>query len=403
MAANEILLFAHDPAANVQSQAVYDADPQREIGHQPGIAKAEMENKALRQVSLIAAGVAQFIADLQATDVEDTLTPANIAAMLLEAVEASTVVNSSVIQPISSSVAGNALTVGHAGGVPIDYRSSALNNGAVSTITGGALTVVAPAGATFGSIAATPFRLWIAKVLDAGVEYLALQNTQIVNGINVDIAPVNEGALISTTLLDAASDSAGVWYSTAAHANCPFRLVGYIDLTEAVAGTYATAPSTIQGMSDGIKKPGEVVQRVIMQNNTWSASGGVAVPANDAVMLVTSGSVLHTKSFTPTSGVNLIKGNLSGSFGVTNSTTVNIVGIFDAAVCKRSATFKVNDSNDYQIMALDFCYQALTAVARTIQSRFSNDGTAAYVNGIASGRKGGGAQAAVFVIEEIQA
>lgn len=314
-----------------------------------------------------------------------------------------TVTNSSPIQPITATVAVNALTLGHAGNVPISYRDASLTSGAVTTVNGGALSLVVPSGATLGSIAATPFRVWIAKVLDAGVEYLAVMNTQIVSGINVDIAPVNESGVISTVLIDAASDSAGVWYSAAAHANCPFKLVGYVDLTEEVAGTYATAPSVIQGMSAGVKKPGDVVQRVVLQNNTWSASGGLAVPANDAVFLVTSGSVLHTKSFTPTSGVNLIKGNVSGTFGVTNSGTVDTVGVFDGSTCKRSGTFKVNDSNDYQCMAIDFCYKALTAVARTIQSRFSNDGTAAYVNGIAAGRLGGGAQAAVMVIEEIQA
>jgi len=88
MATNEILLFAHDPAANVQTQAEYLADAQREIGHQPGIAKAELENKALRQTSLVAAAVAQLIADKQASDVVDTLTAPALAAMLESAIKA---------------------------------------------------------------------------------------------------------------------------------------------------------------------------------------------------------------------------------------------------------------------------------------------------------------------------
>jgi len=84
MAINEILPFAGDGGANVQSQAVYAADPQRLIGHQPGIAKAELENKALRQSSLIASAVAAFIAAGQATDVVDTLTPAQIYQMFVD-------------------------------------------------------------------------------------------------------------------------------------------------------------------------------------------------------------------------------------------------------------------------------------------------------------------------------
>jgi len=38
-----------------------------------------------------------------------------------------------------------------------------------------------------------------------------------------------------------------VIYSTTARTSLPFRVVGYIQSTQATAGTWATAPSTIQG------------------------------------------------------------------------------------------------------------------------------------------------------------
>lgn len=86
---NEILQFAGDPAASpIQSQATYLADPQRLIGNQIGIAKAEMVNKALRQSSLVAAAVAQFIADNQADNIVDTLTAAQLATKLQAALAA---------------------------------------------------------------------------------------------------------------------------------------------------------------------------------------------------------------------------------------------------------------------------------------------------------------------------
>jgi hypothetical protein len=78
------------------------------------------------------------------------------------------------------------------------------------------------------------------------------------NGGTVELAVVNlaggnnldETTLISTTAEGGAgaADSANVIYSTTARTNVPFRVVGAIISTQATAGTWATAPSTIQGM-----------------------------------------------------------------------------------------------------------------------------------------------------------
>lgn len=86
MATNSIIQFSpNDTGTNLLTDAAYLAASDRSNGNQPGIASAKLNNKALRQASLIAAGVAQFIADRQATNVVDTLTPAQIAAMLAAA------------------------------------------------------------------------------------------------------------------------------------------------------------------------------------------------------------------------------------------------------------------------------------------------------------------------------
>lgn len=87
MATNEILQFAEtDTGTNLLTQAEYLADAQRPIGNQPGVARSKLVNKALRQSSLIAAAVAQFIADNQANNVVDTATPADIADWIEAAV-----------------------------------------------------------------------------------------------------------------------------------------------------------------------------------------------------------------------------------------------------------------------------------------------------------------------------
>lgn len=80
MATNEILQFAEtDTGTNLLTQAEYLADSQRPIGNQPGVARSKLVNKALRQSSLIAAGIAEFLADNQSNNITDSLTPQNIA------------------------------------------------------------------------------------------------------------------------------------------------------------------------------------------------------------------------------------------------------------------------------------------------------------------------------------
>jgi len=120
MATNEILRFAEtNTGTNLLTQAEYAADAQRLIGHQPGIARAKLENKALRQASLIAAGVAEFIADYQANNVTDSLTPQNVADYLYAAIDQLFVrVNSVQALPTSNALqySGSTLTLNKANG-----------------------------------------------------------------------------------------------------------------------------------------------------------------------------------------------------------------------------------------------------------------------------------------------
>lgn len=240
MAANEILLFAHDPAANVQTQAEYLADAQREIGHQPGIAKAELENKALRQASLIASGVAQFLADLQATDIEDTLTPANIST-IMQAVVAALIQAASYkdLASLTATVAANALT-GTLSAETLDFRDPVVSSGArVTRVAAAPVALVVPSGATLGTAANVAARIVWGWIDNAGTLEPFVCNLS--GGLNLD-----ETTLISTTAISAAADSANVFYSTVARANVTFRVRGFCDITEAVAGTWATAPTLVQ-------------------------------------------------------------------------------------------------------------------------------------------------------------
>lgn len=82
MATNKILKFAElDTTSNLLTDAEYLADAQRVVGNQPGVARSKLVNKALRQSSVVAAAIAQFIADNQLLDVEDSDTVEDLASM----------------------------------------------------------------------------------------------------------------------------------------------------------------------------------------------------------------------------------------------------------------------------------------------------------------------------------
>jgi hypothetical protein len=67
---NEILKFGED-ATNILTQAEYDADAQRLIGNQPGIARSKLVNKVLRQCAFISNGFAEYLIDRVGGDVLD--------------------------------------------------------------------------------------------------------------------------------------------------------------------------------------------------------------------------------------------------------------------------------------------------------------------------------------------
>ena len=145
------------------------------------------------------------------------------------------------IQPISASVAANALTIS-ASALTLDFRSTTLGSGTVTTVTGTPSSLVISSGSTLGTVSATQSRIVVIAMNNAGTLELAAVN---ISGGN----QLDETNLISTTAEGGAgaADSASTIYSTTARTSLAYRVIGYIESTQATAGTWATAPSTIQG------------------------------------------------------------------------------------------------------------------------------------------------------------
>lgn len=143
---------------------------------------------------------------------------------------------------IGASVSGNALTITLAP-TTIAFRSSTLTSGTPTVVQNSStLSLTISSGSTLGTVNNQQSRIVVLAINNAGTMELAAVN--IAGGNQLD-----ETNLISTTAEGGAgaADSASTIYSTTARSNVAYKVVGYVESTQATAGTWATTPSTVQG------------------------------------------------------------------------------------------------------------------------------------------------------------
>ena len=174
---------------------------------------------------------------------------------------------------VTATVAASALTIGLTPQY-VDFRSATLGSGTVSTIAAAPANIVVPGSATLGTTNAVAARLAVAAMNNAGTVELAVANML---GLTID-----EAALISTTALSGGATSAAVWYSTTLRSNLPFRIVGHIDITEATAGTWATAPSTIQSCAT-VTKLDSTMNQVFTATGAGTWTKPIGLTGNETV------------------------------------------------------------------------------------------------------------------------
>jgi hypothetical protein len=176
------------------------------------------------------------------------------------------------IIPITATVSGNAMTLALLPCV-LDFRSPAPGSGQVNRRNvPSTITTVISAGSTGGTVNGSPGRFYVLAIDVNGVVELAWCNAAV--GFNF-----NESTLTTTTAEGGAggADSAGaVIYSTTARTNVPYRVVGYVEFTQAVAGTWATAPSKVQGVGGASLL--DALPRVSTQFFALAAAGNWITP-----------------------------------------------------------------------------------------------------------------------------
>jgi len=164
------------------------------------------------------------------TDTVRAVTPAGLAAVV-----------PAQLQPISASVAANAITIS-ASALALTFRSTTFGSGAITKVSGTPANLVISSGSTLGTVNAVQSDIVVIAMNNAGTIELAAVN--LAGGTQLD-----ETNLITTTAEGGAgaADSASVIYSTTARTNLAYKVLGIIRSTQATAGTWATAPSLIQG------------------------------------------------------------------------------------------------------------------------------------------------------------
>ena len=196
MATNEILRFAEtDTGTNLLTQSEYLADSQRPIGNQPGVARSKLVNKALRQASLIAAGLAEYIADNQANNITDALTPQNIADYLQAAITGALGVTPPQFDNDTSLATtafvkrqgveySNVATYS----APATLTAAAAGQLAIATIAAGG-TITLPAANSFAAGASITFQANNANqvIARAGSDNIYLNNNNIVTSVTLNV------------------------------------------------------------------------------------------------------------------------------------------------------------------------------------------------------------------------
>jgi hypothetical protein len=149
---------------------------------------------------------------------------------------------------LAASVSGNALTIAlktlaaaadpsSTAPVKIGFRGTTAANGDSSLVSATAATsVVVSSGSTLGMTSAVEAFIYIYAINNAGTIELAVSR-----------ALYDDGSLVTTIAEGGAgaADSATAIYSTSARSSKAIRLIGRIKITEATAGTWASAPTEL--------------------------------------------------------------------------------------------------------------------------------------------------------------
>jgi hypothetical protein len=309
---------------------------------------------------------------------------------------------------ITATVAASALTIAiktKAGTDPsatdpvhILFRNVTAGTGDYTVISLVAATsLVISSGSTIGTTSGVANKLWVVGFNDAGTFRLG--------AINLSTnAPFGDDVIASSTAEGGAggADSAGVYYTGTAVTSKAMKVLGYVESTQATAGTWATSPSKVQLLTAGTKLHGDVVQ----QNVTYTgavATGTTIMPFDDTIPQITEGTEFMTVSITPSSATSILLVEVTAFMACSISERIASAIFQDATANALGAGVTLCPStNGSSEHVYSIRLQANTTSSTTFRFR-AGPASAATVtfNGSAGGRIFGGFMASNLRVTEI--
>lgn len=284
-------------------------------------------------------------------------------------------------------------------------RSATAANGDYSVLTlTSALSLTISSGSTMGATSNVAFRLWLVGFNDAGTARLGLVNLWDSSGLS--LMSLDETAVASSTAEGGggAADSSQVIYTGTAVTSKPYRILGYLEWTTGLsaAGTWNAAPTSIQLLSAGIKRPGETLQ-VTYSRTTSMSTGTTAVPFDDTIPQNTEGDQYMSKAITPRKAANVLVVDVQIGMISNDANTNCATSLFQDSTASALATvanFLV--AAQHKSQRLSHALLANTTSSTTFKVRCGgNAGGTMTFNGRAAARLYGGAAYSEIRITEI--
>lgn len=385
---------------------------------------APSTNSMLAQITSYNSGTGALVVDVKAILGSGTKTAWTISQTanpvpLDDSVKASSLADSAlgfsmINGTLTASVGSSALTVAiktKAGADPsstdpvlVLFRNATLGTGDYTVLSLTAATsVVVSSGSTLGTVSGQANRIYVAGVNDGGTFRLGVYNPW--DNTNNILFGLQEDALYSSTAEGGAgaADSAQVLYTGTAVSSKPIRILGYVESTQATAGTWATTPSKVQMMAPGVKKTGDIVQSKITPSSAVS-TGTTTTPFDDSIPQITEGNEFMTIAVTPNNAANLLKIKAFANCA-TNTAGVALTSALhqDSTANALKATTSPSATADIpQAIAIEHHMVAGTTSSTTFRNRVgrSNAGTVTF-NGSAGARIYGGVMSSFMSVEEV--
>src|SRR5258705_7103727 len=178
-----------------------------------------------------------------------------------------------------ASVAGNALTIAVktlAGNNPSSsdpvsllFRGASAGYAVIEQTA--ALSITVPSGATLGTVNGQANRIWVGVFNNGGTAVLGVYNSLTFQaGVpsNPSIVPWDETAPANGTGITSSSTGPQIWYTASTLSSLVFRIVGYVESTQATAGQWTTSPGKVQLFGPGGKRSGDSVSNTNFSQNS---------------------------------------------------------------------------------------------------------------------------------------